>query len=309
MKKKDWQYYKNRLAKIRYYIGESFALKLPVTSADDIIASANVTDEIMNRVNYYCKLSKSFRRSSQAVSVGGFKKTKSFTYYADTKRVIRRFSKNNFFDFIFGDVIHIPDTPTFVKSRPISDDNENSVLLKLNAVRHYQFINDDTPFEDKKPQAVWRGMVHHQHRKDFVDLYYGCVSANIGHNDHTKEGFKGFLSIKDQLRYKYIVSIEGKDVATNLKWAMNSNSLVMMRKPRFETWFMEGLLKPDFHYVKLKDDFSDLKEKIDYYNENPNEAKDIIKNAKQYVKQFLNKDNEDLISVLVASKYFDLMDS
>ncbi|MDE4959522.1 glycosyl transferase family 90, partial [Francisella tularensis subsp. holarctica] len=59
----------------------------------------------------------------------------------------------------------------------------------------------------------------------------------------------GFLSIQDQIKYKYIVSIEGYDVATNLKWIMNSNSLCFMNKPKYETWFMEGTLIPNHHYV------------------------------------------------------------
>lgn len=36
------------------------------------------------------------------------------------------------------------------------------------------------------------------------------------------------MSVEDQKRYRYIVSLEGYDVATNLKWIMNSNSLCLM---------------------------------------------------------------------------------
>ena len=113
------------------------------------------------------------------------------------------------------------------------------------------------------------------------------------------------MSLKEQLNYKFILSIEGTDVASNLKWIMSSNSLAFMVKPKYETWFMEGKLIPDYHYILLKDDYSNLNEKIKYYTEHINEAKQIIKNANNYVHQFKNKEQEDIISLLVLKKYFE----
>ncbi|TOQ08578.1 glycosyl transferase family 90, partial [Vibrio parahaemolyticus] len=73
-----------------------------------------------------------------------------------------------------------------------------------------------------------------------------------------------------------ILSLEGMDVATNLKWIMSSNSLCFTPKLRYETWFMEGKLKAGVHFVQVKDDFSDLDEKMDYYLEHPDKAEEII---------------------------------
>ena len=39
-----------------------------------------------------------------------------------------------------------------------------------------------------------------------------------------------------------------------------------MPKPKYETWFMEGKLKDGSHYIEVKDDYSDLEEKIKYYS-------------------------------------------
>jgi hypothetical protein len=78
---------------------------------------------------------------------------------------------------------------------------------------------------------------------------------------------KHFMSIEEQLQHQFVVSVEGIDVATNLKWIMASNSLCLMRRHRFETWFMEGALVPGYHYVELADDHSDLPEKIRYYQD------------------------------------------
>ena len=88
---------------------------------------------------------------------------------------------------------------------------------------------------------------------------------------------------------------------------MSSNSLCFMTKPKYETWFMEGTLKPGIHYVELKDDYSDLEEKINYYSQNTEEAQYIIQNAHKHVEIFKNKTHEDIISLLVLEKHFHLL--
>ena len=42
------------------------------------------------------------------------------------------------------------------------------------------------------------------------------------------------------------------------------------------------------------------------YNKNPYKALEIIKNAHNYINQFKDKRREELISLLVLSKYFDM---
>ena len=85
---------------------------------------------------------------------------------------------------------------------------------------------------------------------------------------------------------------------------MSSNSIAVMTRPTCETWFMEGRLIPDYHYIEIKDDFSDLEEKLTYYMEHVDAAEQIIKNAHEYVMQFRDLKREKLISLLVLEKYF-----
>lgn len=49
---------------------------------------------------------------------------------------------------------------------------------------------------------------------------------------------------------------------------------------------MEETLIPDYHYVLLRDDYADLPEKLQYYQNNPTAAQQIIANANAYVKPF-----------------------
>jgi hypothetical protein len=112
------------------------------------------------------------------------------------------------------------------------------------------------------------------------------------------------MTIDEHLEYKFILCIEGNDVATNLKWVMSSNSLAVMPRPRYETWFMEGRLIPNYHYVEIKADYSNLEDRLTYYIQHTNEALQIIENAHQYIAQFRDKKREDLISLLTLRKYF-----
>ncbi len=157
---------------------------------------------------------------------------------------------------------------------------------------------------------VFRGKIHNTtpHRAQFLEKYYDHPMCDIGKvNDKLLNAKWNVdrMTIDEQLEYKFILCLEGIDVASNLKWVMSSNSLAVMPKPKFETWFMEGLLIPDYHYVLIKDDYSDLESKLEYYINNPDKADNIIKNSNDYLTQFQNKHLEDLISLLVLSKYFE----
>ena len=124
--------------------------------------------------------------------------------------------------------------------------------MKLNKIRHFNFVNDNTEFVNKKNSAVWRGYAKNSERREFfIKNYYQVPLFNIGQHApiNDQPWSKGYMSIEEQLSYKFIFCIEGADTATSMKWIMSSNSVCVMPKPKYETWFMEGTLKPDFHFV------------------------------------------------------------
>ena len=210
---------------------------------------------------------------------------------------------------LFGDITHVPDLPSIVKSRPIEKNNYNSILMKLNKVRHFTFTNDKNKFENKFNKLIGRSAISKKHKKriDFFKMYFNndlCDLGAINKDTPYPEWLKNKISIEDHLKYKFIMCVEGVDVATNLKWVMSSNSIAVMPKPKIESWFMESKLIPNKHFIEIKEDYSDLEEKIEFYITRPEECKEIIKNANQYISQFKNKNREDLISLLVLEKYF-----
>ncbi|MCC8408380.1 glycosyltransferase family 90 protein [Mucilaginibacter sp. UR6-1] len=265
--------------------------------------------EIADRVNYYNKLKQSVSLGESAIRLRNmaiFKSPKAYNF--DTFEYTRYFDGNLKACFLFGDVIHTPAEPTIQKSRPIGDDNANAVLLKLDKYRHFVFVDDKIPFEKKQDVLIGRGVVTQPHRIRFMEMYFNSPLCNLGQvntNGGNIAWLKPKIGIKQHLQYKFILSLEGNDVATNLKWIMSSNSIAVMPAPRYETWFMEGRLIPNVHYIHIKDDFSDLEERLQYYIDHPEEARQIAVNANNYVKQFFDKQKEDIISLLVLQKYFE----
>ena len=68
---------------------------------------------------------------------------------------------------------------------------------------------------------------------------------------------------------------------------------------------MEGRLRPGYHYIEVRDDYSDLEEKIDYYIAHPEQAQQIIDHANDFARQFYDSRRERFISLLVMKKYFE----
>lgn len=181
--------------------------------------------------------------------------------------------------------------------------------MPLNKVRHFRFIKDSKLFRDKKDMLVFRNVVRQQHRLDFLDRHFGnhlCDAGQTNRDWGNLEYLKPYMTIEEQLDFKFVACIEGNDVATNLKWVMASNSIAVMPRPKIESWFMEGTLKGDYHYIEIKDDYSDLEEKLWYYIAHPDEAEAIIKHAHEYVDRFRDISKELLTARLVAEKYFEL---
>ncbi|VFS50863.1 glycosyl transferase family 90 [Budvicia aquatica] len=265
---------------------------------------------IDSRVNYYNKLNTPFKLDDTAMvlkklSVRGH----ASSYYYDFIECARYFDNSVKFHYIFSDVEHIPEQPTFVKARPIHGENQNSVLLKLNKIRHFSLFDDDVAFEDKRDMAVFRGACYQESRKILLEKYKDSPLVDVADTREHNGKKNNLMSETGQMNYKFIISVEGNDVATNLKWIMHSRSLCFMIKPRIESWFMEANLIPGYHYVELNKDFSDLEEKIQYYAKHVDEAKQIIKNANDYVSPFLDEEQEKIITLLVMKKYFDLCES
>ena len=281
-------------------------------------------DYILERVAYYNKTTKKQQLPQEAINNhnGSYyifvDKMKNFgpstfhkAYFFDLYDVTRYFDRSQRIAFIPGDVYFTPQYPSIVKSRLLKDDNQNSVILKLDKLRHFMFVNDKKKFTEKIDKVIFRGKIRlSRQREQFLNMYFDSPMCDCGvvdkecKNPNWKTPKK---TIKQHLDYKFIMALEGNDVASNLKWVMSSNSIAVMPRPTCETWFMEGKLIPNYHYIEIKDDLSDLEERLNYYISHPEEAQQIIDHAHEYVQQFMDEEREEIIQILVMDKYLSMI--
>ncbi len=324
-------------SKIGYYINNYLHYALPRTiyqrMREGILrefdkASAAEQYYILDRVEYYCKLKGVAQLSEDAKVLADHTKSKfkgyPSAYFFDSYEYTRYYNDDLRWEYLFGDVTRVPEQPSIVKSRPICEANENSVLLNLDKNRHFVTLNDRTKFEDKDNKAIFRGDIYVDNRdmesKDgvvlgkaarlnFVKQYIGhpmCDIGSVGRKDGIPEAWQREpMPLQDHLSHKFIFALEGNDVASNLKWVMSTNSLAVMPRPTCETWFMEGRLVAGEHFVQIAPDFSDVESQLQYYIDHPKESIEMAKNSNQYISQFLNPRRELLISLMVLQRYFE----
>lgn len=265
-------------------------------------------NEFFNRLHYYNKLQPDARLADATPELGDLNlPRKGRVYYLDARETVRYFDSGLKANFLFGDNTKIPSYPSLTKSRPIQAENQNAVLMKYNKVRHFAFVEDPVPFERKADRLIGMAEVKQPNRKEFYAKYFGHPKMDLGQiNSGTShdQWHKPRISIRHHLDYKFILCLEGYDVASNLKWVMSSGSLAVMPPPTNETWFMEAKLVPDVHYVAISPDFSDVEERMEYFRLHPAHAKEIIRNANLWVEQFTNPETEFLLEVAVILKYF-----
>lgn len=223
--------------------------------------------------------------------------------------------------YCFGDVReHLP-FPTITKSRPFNRKKQsNNILTYININRHWENVALQIykqiyiPWSDKKNKMVWRGTLTNIFSKtnprltlvkQFID--HDKIDAGLTKvfwSDYFSEKYiKPTMSIEEMLSYKYIISLEGHDVASNLKWIMYSNSVAIMPVPTRETWFLESCLIPWVHFVPISETMNDLEEKLEWCINNDDKCQQIVENANLYVRNFLNLEDEKNLSTQVIEAY------
>lgn len=89
------------------------------------------------------------------------------------------------------------------------------------------------------------------------------------------------------LQYKMLIVLEGNDVASGLKWALLSNSVVMMPPPTATSWVMEELLQPWVHYVPLYTNLTNVEEQVQWVLDHEKEAQQISHRGSLWMKDLM----------------------
>lgn len=236
--------------------------------------------------------------------------------------------------------------PTITKSRFIdgnTDKKPYAILGRLRADRHFKDIKSVLDMEKTRSfknkqikKVIWRGqpagigcfghgymdelfprefLSKKASRQTLMEKWYDTNTKEIDvglTGNSISEKFKKYkksdMRIRDMLDYKYILSVEGTDVSTSLKWNMASKSVVLMPHPTTESWFAESLLEPWVHYVPVENDFSDLLKKKKWCDEHIDMCEEIINNANEYVMNFINEEKEMYMFYCVLNIYFSLVE-
>jgi hypothetical protein len=95
-----------------------------------------------------------------------------------------------------------------------------------------------------------------------------------------------FMTQDEQYKYKYLLSIDGNTACWDrLMWIANSQSLPFKYTSDQILWYYPIFLE-DQHYIGV--DMNSMQNKFMYYEQNPNHANWIIRNANHFVNNYAN---------------------
>ena len=188
-------------------------------------------------------------------------------------------------------------------------------LFFIEASGHTELINNmnavrkQTSWNNKKSLAVWRGnkkngtkhnfieqKVDMNQRELFVDLYKKGALKNV---DYSEES----LTKEKMCEYKYLIDIDGWSNTWDATiWKLLSGSVLLKVGGVWEQWYYDKL-KEWVHYVPVKDDLSDLNEKVQWCIDNDEKCKTISENAYNFVKMELTFEKARDYTIEIFNKY------
>lgn len=139
----------------------------------------------------------------------------------------------------------------------------------------------------------------HENRKKFDNMLYNpIVQKNLLYLEkmfqENKDMIGSFIKFRtEMIQYKYILNLDGHDSSSAIINILKSNSLMISPIPKWHI-VVNFKLEPWVHYVPLKDDTSDLEEKLKWCNSNQEKCEEIVKNASEYISQFNEKSEQEI---------------
>jgi hypothetical protein len=213
------------------------------------------------------------------------------------------------FPIFYGESGATDSLPIIRKARHVEDNN--AVLFDFRSLRYNSpcltVDKNDKVWSKKSNGVVWRGATTGEGlRENFVESYfekYDIGFSTVKQKPHLARYIKKRISVSEQLNYKFIVSLQGNDLASNIRWALFSNSVLVMPKPLWTSWTMEEKLIPYVHYLPLNDELTNLDEILTWAAENDTQCQEIAQNGKQYVTQFLDRKYNTEVKMMFLKEY------
>lgn len=191
----------------------------------------------------------------------------------------------------------------------------NNMIFPL---RNYQklemFPNDMIPYPKKKNVLIWRGSTTGEVRVPFItnimNKYGDSPLIDVGlcnivqgymEEKETLEPYrKSKRNVMEQYQYKFVLCIEGNDVASNFVWALKSNCVPFHVMPfQFHTVMFSEDIRPFVHFIPVEQNGSDLLDKINWCIQHPKQAMQIARNGQQYSILHAKQINELVIQKMI----------
>lgn len=106
-----------------------------------------------------------------------------------------------------------------------------------------------------------------------------------------KEDAAEWLGVEEMMENRYMLSLEGNDVATDLKWKLASGAVVLMPRPTQESWLQELTLQPGVHYIEVAAPH-EVPIKLRWLREHQAEAQAIARAAQRHMLTFTDASAE-----------------
>ncbi len=173
----------------------------------------------------------------------------------------------------------------------------------------------DIPWENKKELAFWRGGFTKKNRTKLCQLsidHPDYLNARLVGDSKDPEWQKqceesGYLgsrcSWSEFLEHKYLPYMDGvMCAAPALQWRLLSHSLTFKPDSEEIQWFYRAI-HPNVHYVPVKNDLSDLPEKIDWAKGHDESARKIVERANEFAENHLRYGDVLHYFLLVLKEY------
>ncbi|KAJ8930189.1 hypothetical protein NQ314_017029 [Rhamnusium bicolor] len=170
-------------------------------------------------------------------------------------------------------------------------ENMGRVMLDILSVQG----NVEGPWENRISKLFWRGRDSNRYRlnlikmsRDNPDLFNTSLTNFFFYRDEEhiygpKSDYVSFFRFFD---YKFQLAIDGTVAPYRMPYLLAGGSLIFKPDSKFFEHFYKDLI-PNFHYIPVKKDLSDLVDKINWAIDNDEKAKEIAQNGRSFANENL----------------------
>ena len=188
--------------------------------------------------------------------------------------------------------------PTYDYTRTVLQGSLHNDIFGYLHENDFNSQNDNQPqkhsnhLSKKIPKAIWRGRDSRQERLELSKLskkYPDKLDAGITaffFFPKDESIFTDRIAMGDFNKYRVIISIDGTVAAYRMPYLLAMSSVILKVKSKYYEHFYRGL-EEKLHYFSVKEDLSDVMEKIDYLLDDGDDQDD--------------KDNESKINILQSN--------